>query len=417
MRCCIISIGDELVRGLTINTSAPMISSALLEQGYSVNKVIAVGDEKRAIKQEIKQAMQTHDLLILTGGLGPTSDDLTRQVLSELFNRPLKHSKQVAQDLEKRYGPQLSTLEDQSIILEGTKIYLNPVGTAPGFSFQEKESMVMALPGPPSQMQTIFLQMLKDIVKKFPAQGVIEKRYLFGLSEEQIDPFIREWEPQVEGLSIGVCPSYGVVSVYFWQEMEARSESFSKVLCAFDKLYAKQIYSTFSPDLEKAVIELLKEKKKKLTLAESCSGGLGLTRLTDVAGASDVILGGWVSYSNIAKQQWLGVDSKLLQSLGAVSIEVAEAMAQGALERLPVDYAISITGIAGPSGGSLNKPVGTVCVALAMREEGKVFSTQFLSKGSGLRSLVKTYSVNFVLSAFFAYLKWGQEPFSKGRET
>ena len=415
MKCCIISIGDELVRGLTVNTNASIIALELLKQGYSVERVITVGDHKGAMSSEITSAMQAYDVLILTGGLGPTADDLTRQVLSKLFDRPLKVSLDVKRDLETRYGPSAVSIEDQSMVLDGAKLYLNPLGTAPGFSFQERDKMLVVLPGPPLQMQAIFPHPLADIMSIFPANGLIEKRYLFLLSEARIDPFIREWEDKVDSLSIGVCPSYGTLSVYFWiKHCSAHNKtSFNSMLEAFDKAYEHYIYSSSSQSLEKAVIDVLKRKKKSVALAESCSGGLGLSRLTDVAGASEVLLGGWVSYSNEAKKEWLGVPASHISTYGAVSIEVAESMAEGALKYSKADYSVSITGIAGPSGGSRDKPVGTVCIAIGVKEGDVMFSLRFLSKGSAERSLVKTYSVNFALSILFRYIKWGIQPFEE----
>lgn len=415
MKGCIISIGDELVRGLTVNTSAPKISTHFLDAGFSICRVITVPDCKEAITEEIKRAKKAYDMIVVTGGLGPTADDLTRQVLSALFSRPLVQSDKVRQDLIFRYGEKLATLEDQSTILEGATLYLNPLGTAPGFLLKEQDALILVLPGPPSQMEAVLSLAMPDITALFTREGELARRYLFSLSEDAIDPFIRQWEPEIEGLSIGVCPGYGVVSVYFWHK-GASSSALEPVLKAFDQQYERFIYSKKERDLEAAVIAELKARKKKLTMAESCSGGQGLCRLTDIAGSSEVILGGWVSYSNLAKEQWLDVPQKVLNEVGAVSIEVARAMATGAVNRLPVDYAISITGIAGPDGGSEEKPVGTVCVAIADKEKETVFATKFLAKGRADRLLVKKYTVNFVFAALLIYLKEGEDPFKEGEK-
>ncbi len=412
MKSCIISIGDELIRGLTVNTNASAIALSFLDAGYSPSRVVTIGDEQESMKHTIADAAKSHDVIILTGGLGPTSDDLTRQVLSDLFNRPLEESKEMKYDLEKRYGVGAPTLDDQAMVLKGAKIYLNPLGTAPGFSLEEGKSLIIVLPGPPSQMQAVLSLVIKDVIKTFPPVGIVNKRYLSLISESEIDPFIREWEPKVEGLSIGVCPDYGTLAVYFWFAANIDKGQVKGVLEAFDQQYVDHIYSSESKLIELAVIDELKKQKKSLSLAESCTGGLALSRLTDIPGASDVITGGWVSYNNRVKNKWLGVLEEDLNKYGAVSLEVACAMAKGALNHSDSDFAIGITGIAGPGGGSATKPVGSVCVAIATRE-GSLFSTQFLAKGRGSRLLVKTYTVNFVLSGLFRYIKGGRLPFEE----
>lgn len=407
MKSHIISIGDELLRGLTVNTNAAYIAHELLAHGYSNAQITTIGDGQEQMKQVILDSAKDADLLVITGGLGPTADDLTRQVLSGLFKRPLEVSEVVKQDLEARYGVGAPTLEDQSVILEGAKLYLNPLGSAPGFLLEEEGVNIVVLPGPPSQMQAILPAALTDIQKTFTPDGLCHRRYLSSLIESEIDPFIRQWEPKVEGLSIGVCPDYGFLSVYFWAPVGVDC---TQVLADFEAQYEGYIYSSTDKALECAVIEAFKERGKTLTAVESCTGGLCVARLTDVPGASDVVVGGWVSYSNKAKQEWLGVDEAVLEKHGAVSLEVAHLMAQGGLKHSGANYALSITGIAGPSGGTKDKPVGTVCVAIA-GDQGQLFSTRFLSKGRGDRLLVKTYTVNFILSALLRVIKEGKDPF------
>jgi len=379
----IINTGSELMLGLVLNTHQQWLCRQLADAGYDVTRQTAIPDAGPAIQQTVREALGRADFIIVTGGLGPTSDDLTRDLIAGLLGKPLHPDPAILARLEnffaQRHRPMPANTHVQAQIPEGALVLPNPHGTAPGLAMEVrpnpfradgKTSWLVMLPGPPRELHPMFTDHVLPLLRqKFP----LEAPFVFctlrttGLGESVVEEKIAgPLKPLTEaGLELGYCAHYGEVDV----RLIARGENARKTMAAGEvivrELLGNHIFGTQDDQLNAAVIRLLTERKETLVVAESCTGGYVANRLTDVPGASAVFLGGLVTYSNEAKQNLLGVHPETLASHGAVSEATAREMAEGARARLGADHAIAITGIAGPTGGTEAKPVGTVFIALA----------------------------------------------------
>lgn len=401
----ILSIGNELLSGFTINSNAAVIGQKLLQRGFAVDRVTLLPDDIPRLKAGIEEAMKRSSFVITTGGLGPTGDDLTRDVVADIFGTKLIYDEAIAEDLIRRYTSNLPTLKDQAMVPKGAKVLPNPLGTAPGFILSNDQSTAIVLPGVPSQMEALLEQVLPYLEEHAPKTDYVKSLYFCQLSEQTIDPLLRTLEKENPGIQIGICPSYGVASVFIHAPDPAQLDPIAKrVIDEFEPYY----FSSASKEIEYAIHEWMISHKKTFACAESCTGGRIASRLTAVSGASDYFLGSIVSYSNHLKHSALGVTS--VESKGAVSEEVVCEMAAGTLKLTGADFAISVSGIAGPTGGSDEKPVGTVWGAIATKHE--TFAGKFLAKGVPNRNLVIDYSTTFLLSTLWRYLKHNHLPFS-----
>jgi len=403
----ILSIGDELLSGHTVNTNASVISQKLLSSGYGVDRVTCLPDDPTRLKEGIEEAMKRSSFLITSGGLGPTGDDLTRDIMAEIYGTPLFYDEAIATDLIERFGSNLPTLKDQAMVPKGATIIPNTLGTAPGFIL-EGEATAMVLPGVPSQMESMLGCVVSHLEKHSLKKHAIETLYLALLSEQQVDPYLRILEKEYPGVQIGICPSYGVLSVY----LHAEDPSILPPICEkIAEKFRTHVYSTSNKQIEVALQDWMVSKNKTLAAGESCTGGRLASTLTTHAGSSDYFLGGVVSYSNRLKESALGVSSETLKTHGAVSQEVVVEMAKGVKDLTDADYILTTTGIAGPSGGTPDKPVGTVWMAIVTPE--KTFTGLLPIKHSaGKRGLVIDYSVTYLLASLYRYLNYDIEPFS-----
>ncbi|MDJ0652175.1 MAG: nicotinamide-nucleotide amidohydrolase family protein [Simkaniaceae bacterium] len=403
----ILSIGNELLSGHTINSNAAVIGQTLLPHGFFVEKVTLLPDEKALLKKGIEEAMERASFVIATGGLGPTGDDLTRAIIAEIFHTSLVRSDLVAANLIERFGKNLSTLEDQAMIPKGATVIPNPLGTAPGLIVEGKAT-VFVLPGVPAQMEVMLPAVIAHLEKHCTKLRYVEPLYLSLLSEQQLDPSLRLLEKENPDITIGICPSYGVLSVY------VQGKDPQKIAAIRDQVAEKfktHVFSTESKQIEKALHRWLVKHKKTLAAAESCTGGDLAARLTKQPGSSDYFLGSIVSYSNHLKETALGVSAKTLQARGAVSREVVLEMVAGVRKLSGADFAVAISGIAGPDGGAANKPVGTVWTALSTPD--KTFSGRIPLKGSiRTRSSLIRYTVTYLLASFYRYLVHNIEPYA-----
>lgn len=403
----ILSIGNELLAGHTINTNAAAIAQALLPHGITIDRVTLLPDEKSDLKEGIKEAMGRSSFIITTGGLGPTGDDLTRDIIAEVCGTSLVHDENVANDLIKRFGPELSTLEDQSMVLKGATIIPNPIGTAPGFILKGKTTFFI-LPGVPSQMEVMLTEVVSYLKEHCTQKHYIEPLYLCLLAEQEVDPYLRLLEKEHSGVEIGICPGYGILSIY----LHAKDPKlFPPVREKIEEKFRTYIYSRADKQIELAIQKWMVKNKKTFAAGESCSGGHLAAILTSHAGASDYFLGSIVSYSNHLKETALGVAPGTLETHGAVSKETVIEMAYGVQKLTGADYVITLSGIAGPSGGTLDKPVGTVWGAIATPD--RIFSGLLPIKHSAKkRPLVIEYSVTFLLASLWRFLNHKIEPFS-----
>ena len=364
----LISIGDELLKGFIVNSNAAFLSRHLQQSGYSVVRQTTLPDESVSLTRGLKEAMQRADLVICTGGLGPTLDDRTRQIAAELFHSDFHFDQAIADDLKRRFGNMNVSIEDQATVPKKAKILHNRVGTAPGFVFAEAGKTLVLLPGVPKEMEPMFLdQALPMIQKQFPLK---DKKASAQLSfclifESHLDPHLRELSKQFPTVEVGIYPAHGTLSVDLHASDKEELFLFKKALV--DRFGDYQ-YKSQNGKIEEAIHSWFVQHKKKLAFAESCTGGMLSTHVTALPGASDYFLGSFVAYSNEMKEKALDVSKEMLNSKGAVSAEAVSEMLNGVFKKTSADFAIAVSGIAGPTGGTAQKPVGTVWAAIGERE-------------------------------------------------
>lgn len=361
----VICVGTELLYN-RINTDINVISEIMGKAGYYISRCTIVGDDREEIKDAVALALKRSEIVFTTGGLGPTSDDLTREAIAELLNKKLIFSEDIWQKMcENFYRRGIKEIPEinkkQAYILEGAKVIENNVGTAPGMIINEGPKTLLLLPGPPAE--------LIPMVEKF-AECLKEKRnikiYRFGISgvpesvvEERIYNFFTD-----KGIKYTILASPQVIEILIPSEGDLNDlpliEKFLK------ETFPENYLGIDPPALPVIIGNLLKEKKLKIALAESCTGGLAGKLLTDIPGSSEYFQGSFVVYNNILKRRILGVPKTILKKYGAVSEECALYMARGAKKKGKADVSISITGIAGPSGGTSEKPVGLVYIGIGL---------------------------------------------------
>ncbi|MEI6349966.1 MAG: competence/damage-inducible protein A [Verrucomicrobiota bacterium] len=373
----VVNTGTELLLGSVLNTHLTFLAKALFPLGLRISRQVTVPDGD-AIRVALVETLARADVILLTGGLGPTTDDITREVTAELFGRALRFDPAVMADIEARFASRNIVLTDrvrrQAQVPEGAIVLPNQNGTAPGLYLQYpggeltggRPAHVFLLPGPPRELQPMFEQAALPILKGIAPRGETHGcrvYHVLGLGESNVEDLVGERLLAISDLELGYCARPGEVDVRCIGP-EAALEVAERIILA---ALGERIVSRDGRPLEQLVVERLAERKETLSIAESCTGGGLANRVTNVSGASAVFMAGFVTYANEAKSRDLGVDPALIEAHGAVSQPVARAMAEGALARAGTDWALSTTGIAGPTGGTPAKPVGTVFIALAQR--------------------------------------------------
>ena len=397
----LLSIGDELVSGLTVDTNSASAARQLRAAGVTITGHRTVGDEQSHIESAVRELATGHELLLITGGIGPTPDDLTRQAVAAVAGQALVEDEtwtERIRDIWTRRGrPMPESNRQQSTYPTGGSLLNNPIGTAGGVRVSLGECEVFVLPGVPREFEAMMVEHVLPWTQSQVAErggGVHRERaiHTFGRGESDIaeqlaDLLKRNDDPN---LSVGTTASNAVVSIraYAAGKTEANANArLDQVEQTVRHTLGELVFGTDDTTLPSAVMQLLKEQARLVTFAESCTGGLCAKLLTDLPGSSDVFHRSVVTYANDAKAEMLGVPTELLEKHGAVSEEVARAMAEGALNNDPAaSIAASLTGIAGPGGGSELKPVGTVCFGLAM--EGRPTQTHRLHL-HGNRAMVR----------------------------
>lgn len=398
MRIATLSIGDELMCGQVIDTNAAFIASALLEHGFRVSRHTVVGDFDQDIADALNTLASRHTILIVTGGLGPTADDITAAVAARVTGAPLElnsyaleHIRTILSDLNLLYS---TTINDkQAYIPRTATIIPNPTGTACGFHLVHHGCFVFFLPGVPSEMKRMLHEsVLPCMLDKTERQAVIRTLSfnLFGPPEAEVDQKLLGIAKPEQGLHLGICVTFPEIRVTL--RAEAADEQAARALLepAADALRERLkdwIFSEGKHGIEELVAELFCRSGLKLSLAESCTGGMIAQRVTAVPGSSAWFLEGAVTYSNAAKVRQLGVSKELLEKHGAVSSEVAEAMALGIRSRSGSDLSLAVTGIAGPDGGTEEKPVGTVFISLAYPGGNRTERFRFFGSRDNIRVL------------------------------
>jgi nicotinamide-nucleotide amidase len=386
VKSAIIAVGDEIVSGLKADINSSYLAARLGEMGISVSRIVAVGDRCDEIVRELREAARDCDLVIVAGGLGPTADDVTRQALAETLGTRLVLDGPALRRLEERFvrrGAKLpENMRVQAMLPEGARALPNPAGAAPVLAFMLGSSRVYAFPGVPGELRAIFGGDVSDELMKLPGRDFIKTITLrtIGLTESQISDALVEALPALEAKLAFLPEEVGVRLT-----LAAASTSEADALAALERArgmitaaLGDRVYSASGEDLQTVVAALLKRTRRTLAVAESCTGGLICHMLTEVPGISAYFERGIVAYSNSAKLEAVGVDPGVLAERGAVSEEVAGAMARGIRARAKSDLGLATTGIAGPSGGTAAKPVGLVYMALAHESGCEVVRHVFL---------------------------------------
>lgn len=368
----ILSTGTELLRGKNVDTNAAWLAQQLAKNGLEVKHHQTVDDHFGRLVDAFKLAASRSDVVLLTGGLGPTEDDYTRTAAEEAFHRPLVYKAALWKRIEERfrkYGTKMATINKrQAFVPKGSTVLPNPNGTAPGFLLEEGGVVFAAMPGPPREMQPMFLDHVLPRIRT-SAKFETWTGNSFGLPEGTVDELVNGIVGKHAGYGLTV--KMGRVNIWVRAEGARRKQ----VLAGLSRRIIAQLGSHYmDAELNEVVVRELIGSKTTLAVAESCTGGLIAHRLTEVPGVSDVLLEAVVTYSNESKVKRLGVDPDLIAAHGAVSEEVARAMALGVARTGGADIGVAVTGIAGPGGGSARKPVGLCYMAVGDRVESKVFS-------------------------------------------
>jgi nicotinamide-nucleotide amidase len=381
----IITIGDEILIGQVVDTNSAWIGNKLSEIGVRVQQITSISDQKEAIMQALTAASERADIVLLTGGLGPTKDDITKKTLAEYFQVGFKQDAEtltrVTEFFKKIKAPLLAINKAQADVPENCTVLQNKNGTAPGMWFEQDNCIIVSMPGVPFEMKYLMEEeVLPRIKQKANLPAIVHHTLLTaGIGESFLSERIAEVENNLPShISLAYLPKLGQVRL----RLTALGTD-KKSLEGEVQDYANQIKNLIGPyfitdaDLpfEKVILDFMEARNLKLVLAESCTGGFLAHQFTQHAGCSSVFEGSAVAYSYDLKERMLGVNHQTLLTYGAVSAEVVEEMAQGAIAKYQTDYAVSISGIAGPGGGMPEKPVGTVWIAVA--NKSKVLSRRF----------------------------------------
>jgi nicotinamide-nucleotide amidase len=398
----IISVGTELLLGQIANTNAQYISQSLSKIGVNIYYHSVVGDNAERIRDCFKRAFDRSDLIIVTGGLGPTSDDITKEVLADFFGVSLVMHEESRHRILKFFNrigrPCTANNLKQAYTLQGAKVIPNNNGTAPGVLFKKNDRIFFLLPGPPNEMRG----MMDDYVLPYLAEmnnSIIKSKVLkiIGIGESRVEEILEDIITAQRNPTIAPLAGDGEVTI----RITARADDEEKVNSLIKETeniirerLKNNIYGQDDDTIEEVVVKKLGALGYSLSTAESCTGGLVANLITNVPGASNIFNRGFITYSNESKIELLGVPKNTIKEVGAVSAQTAKAMAQGLLLRTNSDIALAITGIAGPGGGTPEKPVGLVYVAVADRNEVKIASFNFVGNRQRIKLVTAKHALN-----------------------
>lgn len=369
----IISIGDELLYGQTLDTNAHWISHKLDEYNIKVFQRTTIGDDSDQILNAFATAAERVDIVLITGGLGPTKDDLTKPLLAKYFGVGMVHHEEVLRDITLLFAKasrEVTALNAQQAELPANcEKITNPVGTAPGMWFYENNTVFVAMPGVPYEMKSIMTQGILPKIHEMFSKGVLHHHIIktIGITESSLSDLIEDWEVNLpKHIKLAYLPTKGQVKLRLTgsgDDLNTLKQEIDALQMAIMPKIAKYVYGFGADSLEGVIGQLLNKNNLTLATAESCTGGYLAHMITSVPGSSRYFKGSVIAYSNEVKTAQLGVSTEDLKQQGAVSEEVAKAMAEGVRKALNTDIAIATTGIAGPDGGTIEKPVGTVWIA------------------------------------------------------
>ena len=342
----VVSIGDELLKGRILNTNATFLCRHLQQKGYAVSRQTTLSDQPELLKKGLSEALSRSDLVISTGGLGPTLDDCTREIAAQIYHCHFYFDQTLADVLKERYQDKYHAIEDQARVPSKASLLINRVGSAPGLFFSEAGKSLILMPGVSKEMEPMFLeQVLPLLEEKWPAK---EKKKIVQLHfcliyESLLDPHLRQLSKRFPEVDVGIYPAHGTLSVLLLSSNADQLDGFQKEI---DHRFSNYIYESPSGIIQEALQSWFVKNGKKVAFAESCTGGMIASCVTSIAGASDYFLGSFIVYSDEMKEHLLGVSKQTLISHGAVSRETVSEMLQGVFRNTRADYAIAVSGIA-----------------------------------------------------------------------
>ena len=400
MRASIITIGDELLIGQTIDTNSAWMGAELSKSGFDVYRMISIHDRREDIINALAEAKGNADVVLITGGLGPTSDDITKQTLCEYFGTRLVTNSEVLAMIEGMMSHRKMQMNDnnrrQAEVPEACRVLTNAVGTAPGMWFEKDKTIYISMPGVPFEMKYIMTEhVLPELNKRFISQVIIHKNIMtYGTFEAKLAELLEPFEKELpESIKLAYLPAWGIIKLRLTGTGDNQKAVRNNIEEQVRKLYKaipEFIYAEDEDSMEMVIGRLLRTGKKTLCTAESCTGGSIASMITSVPGSSEYYQGSVVAYANSVKTEILRVRKEIIDSNGAVSESVAKEMAEGARKLFHTDFSVAVTGIAGPDGGTTAKPVGTVWIAVAS-EKGTV--TEHRVFGSDRTANIRRFSL------------------------
>ncbi len=404
MKAEILCVGTELLLGDIVNTNAAYIARELANLGIDVFYQSVVGDNDGRLKGSLDLAFSRADIVVLTGGLGPTYDDLTKETVAQYFGAPMEMDQASLDSITMFFDsigkPMTENNKKQAIMPKGATIFPNRWGTAPGLAITDGKHTAVLLPGPPREMKPMFDNCVVPYLMKYSDKTLVSRSIrMFGIGESQVEDMLYDMMKSAKNPTIAPYAKTGEVMLRLTAAADSREDGLAMINPVIDEISAvlgEYIYGIDVENLQTALVEQLKERGLKIAVAESCTGGLLSEQITQIPGASDVFDCGVCSYANDIKQKLLGVSEKTLAEQGAVSEQCAREMADGVRKLAGADIAISTTGIAGPGGGTDEKPVGTVFVGISSERTNEVLKLEL----SGRRSDNERNNIRFRTSQF-----------------
>src|SRR5262245_7617399 len=397
MKACILAVGSEMLTPFRVDTNSLFITERLNTIGYDVRLKAVVADEVGELADVIEGVLKWADLIVITGGLGPTEDDITRDAVARVLHAPLDVDERIVDRIRERFARRNLVMPNinrrQGMVPRGATVLENPNGTAPGLWLESGKTAIVLLPGPPRELKPMFETLVRDRLTP-DSSGSLFRRVLriTGRTESDVDahaqPVYGPWAKQTVPISTTILAVLGQIELHLTAHAPTQAEAEAALDAATRQLQdvlAPAVYSVDGRTLEVVIGDLMRERQLTIAVAESCTGGLLASRLTDVPGSSAYVERGVVCYSNQSKIDMVGVPEALIRDHGAVSEPVADALAAGIRARAGTNVGIGITGIAGPDGGTPEKPVGTVCIAVLLDDEKWVRTFPFF----GGRDMVK----------------------------
>lgn len=404
MKAEILCVGTELLMGQIANTNAQYISRRLGELGIDVYWHSVVGDNPARLIASLDHSLLRSDLVIMTGGLGPTQDDLTKQTVASYFNLEMKLEQEILENMKKLFekmGKKMSSNnERQAYFPEGCKILFNDMGTAPGCIIEKNNKTVVLFPGPPREMIPMFEKNIIEWVKNKTGKVLVSKYIkVFGVGESSVETLLYDLIDNQKNPTIATYAKIGEVTIRLTAACENKTEGYNIIAPIEEEIQKRlgnYIYSTENLDLTQVVSSILIDKNITLSVAESCTGGLLSSGITKTPGVSEVFKGGIIAYNNLIKIELLRVKEKTIREKGAVSAECAKEMAISIRKMFNTDIGIGITGIAGPGGGTEEKPVGLVYVAISNKDETIVKKLLLWGKRDAIRGRTVMHALDLI---------------------